>query len=131
MAAIGRRNVQEQNRDTQQRIRAIASAFEADPLRFSWLIEVLQSKAVSPRNGILMSLSQTPDQEGELHRGLWLTKQRQFFEFAVMLSRIDSEPKLEEWKDVSSQMTVNAHQPGTGKSLALLALEVLDGSHRS
>jgi len=125
MAAIGRRNVQEQNRDTQERIRATASSFRTDPLRYSWLIEILQAKSLSPERGVLVSLTREPEQFGDICQGLWLTHESKFFEFSVLLQRNDAGSELEEWRDVTDETIVNAHQPGTGKSFGLLALEVL------
>jgi hypothetical protein len=131
MAAIGRRNVQQQNADTKARIRNVASSFRSDPLRFSWLIEVLQANSLSPQEGILVSLSHMPDQGGELYDGLWLSSQRQFFELSVLMPRREASLEVEEWRNVTVDTVVSAHQPGTGKSFGLLALEVLDEMQES
>jgi len=131
MAAIGRRNVQEQNEDTRTRIRATSSSFEEQPLRFSWLIELLQARLISPRDGILIELSHVPEQGGELYEGLWLTRQERFFQFSVLVPRTGGEPDVELWRDTTSEITVAACQPGTGKSLGLLALEVLREAPKS
>jgi hypothetical protein len=131
MAALGRRNVQEQNRDTQARIRATSFSFRDDPLRYSWLIEVLQAKSLSPEQGVLVSVEREPEQFGDLCRGLWLTHEREFFEFSVLLHRDGAGLELEEWRDVTAQTTVNAREPGTGKSFGLLALEVLGEAQES
>ena len=125
MAAIGRRNVQEQNEDTRTRIRAISSSFRQDPLRFSWLVELLHAKAISPQDGILVQVSHVPEQGGELYEGLWLTHQERFFEFSIFIPRASGELDVERWRDVTSETSVAAHQPGTGKSRGLLALEVM------
>jgi hypothetical protein len=126
MAAIGRRNVQEQNADAKAVIRAAASSFNDDPLRFSWLSDVLLTNSLSPQKGILVSLSSIPDEGGELYSGLWLTSCRQFFKFSVLLPRNGSEVEVEEWRNVTNEIIVEARRPGTGKSFGLLSLEVLD-----
>jgi len=131
MAAIGRRNVQEQNQDAQARIRAVASSFEADPLRFSWLIEVLHANSMSPQEGILVELSHVPEQGGELYEGLWLTHQKQFFQFSVLVPRNGEELHVEQWRDVTPEITVNARQQGTGKSFGFLALDFLHEAQES
>ena len=125
MAAIGRRNVQEQNQETKARIFTLASTFEAEPLRFSWLIEVLHAKAMSPLHGILVEVSQVSEQDGDLYSGLWLTDQGKFFRFSALIPRNNAELHLEQWRDETAGIAVSAHQPGTGKSFGLLALEVL------
>lgn len=125
MAAIGRRSVQEQNQETQSQIRTIASRFRSEPLRFLWLIDILKSKRLSPERGILVSLRNVPDQGGTLNNGVWLTDQHRFIEFSVLLPHSGGEPELESWVDTTTETIVKAHQPGTGKSFGLLALEVL------
>jgi hypothetical protein len=78
-----------------------------------------------------VSLACELEQFGDICRGLWLTREREFFEFSVLLQRNDAEVELEEWRDVTDETIVNAHQPGTGKSFGLLALEVLGETYES
>jgi len=124
LAAIGRRNVQEQNAETKARIRAVAALFKEDPLRVAWLFDLLQAQSVSAE-GILVSLADVPEQSGQQYYGMWLTLERQFFRFSVVISRDTGEFELEEWRDVTAETIVNEHVPGTGKSFGFLALEVL------
>jgi hypothetical protein len=126
MAANQRRNVQQQNEETQSRIRRVASSFIADPLRFHWLIETLTERSLSPQDGVLVELKQLPDQAGDVQSGLWLSRERRFYKFAVLLPRTDAPIEIEEWGEVTAEMPVSAHQPGTGRTFAFAALEVLD-----
>ena len=80
MAAIGRRNVQEQNAETKARIHAVAASFKEDPLRAAWLLDLLQAQLVSAE-GILVALADVPEQSGQQYYGTWLTLERQFFSF--------------------------------------------------
>jgi len=125
MAANRRRNVQEQNAETKERIRALAASFKDAPLRFEWLIRLLQAQAMPVDQGILVSFAHVPEQCAEQYSGSWLTHEGRFFRFAVLVSRTDAALDIEEWRDVTAETIVNPHLPGTGKSFGFLASEVL------
>lgn len=120
------RNVQEQNEDTRARILQIASSYRTEPLRYQWLNVFLSERHLRPTEGILVSLHHVPDQGGELRDGMWLTAERRFFQFSILFPSNGGAPEVEQWEEITEKMPVNARQPGTGKSFAKLALEVLD-----
>jgi hypothetical protein len=126
MTAIGRLSVQEQNQQAQIRMRAIASQFKRDTADFQWLIDILESNSETAQSGVLVSLKRVPDQGGNICDGVWLSADRRFVEFSVLLPYNGGPPQLEFWNDVTDDIIVNAHQPGTGKSFGFLALEILD-----
>src|SRR5262245_6048872 len=121
-----RRNVQEQNDVTRQEIRRTAAAFRDDMLRYPWLLSELTQRGLDPSKGILAQLHLTPDQDGDLFEGCWLSEDRRFYRFEVLVAR---EPRVsaevEQWRDATAEVLVNARQPGTGKSFGFIALEVL------
>lgn len=125
MAAIGRRNVQEQNADAKARIRAIAASFQECQFNRPWLIELLQAQSMPVERGILVVLAHVPEQSGDQYSGSWLTSERRFFRFSTLVPRANAPLQIEEWRDVTTETTVNEHLPGTGKSFGFLALEVL------
>jgi hypothetical protein len=125
MAASGRRSVQEQNQELRALIQRTAESFRRDPKSYGWLVETLMAHSQSPKNGMLARLNQVPDQLGEVCEGLWLSQSQQFFRFSVLLPRARGERMIiEDWRNVTEEMEVNAHKPGTGKTFAFLALEV-------
>jgi len=131
MASIEQRSIQEQNRQAQAQMRALVSQFKTNSTNFHWLIDILESQSESPQGGVLVSLKRTPEQGGHICEGIWLSADRQFLEFSVLLPSDGGPPELEFWNDVSEEIIINAHQPGTGKSFGFLALEVLDESLKS
>jgi hypothetical protein len=122
-----RRNVQEQNDVTRQTIRRTAEAFHRDMLRYPWLLSELTERGLDPTKGILAQLKYLPDQAGDLYTGYWLSEDRRFYRFEVLVAR---EPRLsvkvEQWRDATPDLIVKARQLGTGKSFGFIALEVLD-----
>ena len=125
MAASRRRSVQEQNEEVRTSIRSVAESFRRDPNSYGWLLETLMAHSQASTAGILARLKQVPDQLGEVCEGLWLSDDQQFFRFSVLLPRLSGERMIiEDWRNVTEEMEVNAHKPGTGKTFASLALEV-------
>lgn len=120
-------NVQQQTAISKDQIRKLASGFRRDPLSRAWLIVALQQASLLVDRGILVQLKSTPEQEGELFEGCWLTTQSQFFSFEVMVPRRDEEQiSVERWEDVTARTAISGHLPGRGKSFGYLALEVLE-----
>ena len=120
-----RRDVQEQNQASRDEIERHAVAFRSQPMDFPWLLEELHGRGLDPLDGILADLSEVPEQDGQYISGHWLSVGRQFYRFAGTLRRgTRAQFQMEKWEHVSPK--VSAHEPGTGKTFAWLALEVLD-----
>lgn len=127
MTARERRNVQEQNREALSSIQQIARSFRTDPKGHQWLVDTLTTHSQSPKHGILVRLHQVPDQLGDVCEGMWLTDDRQFFRFSVLLPRARGEKMvIEDWRNVTEEVEINAHKPGTGKTFGYLAFEAQD-----
>ena len=121
-----RNSVQDQNLETRSLILQRAREFQSDPQRFFWLVHALHAHSLLADAGILVRCDDVPDQEGVIFRGCWLTDTEEFFDFSVLVPWKKGEPPVvEEWREVTSETPVNAHQPGTGKSFGWLALDVL------
>ena len=121
------RNVQRQNADTKAEIRRVADMFRCKPLSFTWLTSLLQKEGVNNKSGILVDLSETPEQEGILMSGLWLCGTGEFWEFAVMLSLSTRELiDVEEFRNVTASVLIEPSIPGTGNSFGFLAHQVQD-----
>jgi hypothetical protein len=120
-------NVQQQNAASKDQIRKLSNSFRADRLGYAWLIVALQQASLLVEQGILVQLDQVPEQEGMLFKGCWLTTQKHFFSFDVMVPRRDEEViSVELWEDVTERVLINSHLPGRGKSFGQLAVEVLE-----
>ena len=123
-----RRNVQEQNRASRDTIARHAHAFRSQPMDFPWLLSELHERGLDPLGGILAELNETPEQDGQFISGHWLGADRRFFRFAGTLTwGTRAQFQMEVWEPVTPK--VSAHEPGTGKTFAFLALEVLDEVH--
>lgn len=123
-------NVQQQNMLTTDRILKAVSDFEASGRLVAWLSAALRSRGDTADSGLLVAFGTVPDQGGgDWVEGTWLTTERRFWEFEAVVSPHDSEVvAIERLEDVTLSMTVSAHVPGTGKSFAHLALEVLEAA---
>ena len=120
-----RRNVQEQNQATRDEIAKHSRAFRSQPMDFPWLLSELHERGLDPLSGILAELSEIPEQGGQYISGHWLSDDRRFYHFAGTLTRgTRAQFQMEQWEHVSPE--VSAHEPGTGKTFAYLALEVLE-----
>jgi hypothetical protein len=123
-----RRDVQEQNQASRAEISKHAQAFRTQPMDFAWLLSELHSRGLDPLTGILAEFSSIPEQGGQYITGHWVTQDHQFYRFSGMLAyRTRAIFELEEWEQVSPK--VSAHERGTGKTFAFLALEVLAEMH--
>jgi hypothetical protein len=121
-----RNSVQDQNLETRSLILQRAREFQSDPQRFFWLVHALHAHSLLPEAGILVRCVDIADQEGVVFRGCWLTGTEEFFDFSVLVPWQKGEPPVvENWREVTSETPVSAHQPGTGKSFGWLALDVL------
>jgi|SRR6185437_12394128 len=120
------RNVQQQNANSKAKIQRVAEAYKRDTTSYAWLCAVLQSKGLDEKSGVLVRLSETPEQEGRLMSGIWLTRSREFWEFAIMLAYAGQDViEIEEFRNVTESVPVTDSAPGTGKSFGYLAYQVL------
>lgn len=120
------RNVQQQAAEMRARIKQAAAIGEALP---PWLRSALQQNALLPHAGLLVRYFVVPEQEGDLHTGIWLTDSLEFWEFEVMVSR--EAPQMidvEEFANATAAHRVVASLPGTGPSFGYLARQVLHES---
>jgi hypothetical protein len=61
---------------------------------------------------------------------MWLTREREFWEFAIVVSRESAAVlEIEHFRNVTQSTVVSAHVPGTGKSFGYLALQAIGGTH--
>lgn len=120
------RNVQQQNESTLFEIQGVSAIYKSDVTSFAWLRAVLRSNGLDDESGTLVKWSATPEQEGNLMSGIWLTNSREFWEFAIMLSYAEREViEVEIFRNVTESIAVTDTAPGTGKSFGYLACQVL------
>ena len=121
-----RLSVQRQNEETKSAIRRVASLFASKPSSLAWLERLLQSHNLDPESGFLARLSETPEQDGNLFSGIWLTRSHEFWEFRAMVSRATGEVlDVECFDNITPSVNVSAHVQATGKSFGYLAFQVL------
>jgi len=117
---IRNKNVAQQNELTYLEMKQCAESINDHP----WIPALLERCGQSAKNGLLIRLSDVPDQEGALWYGSWLSSRRKFYDFEVLTSRDTSKIiEIESWEEVSPE--INAHKKGIGKTPAYIALEVL------
>lgn len=121
-------NVQQQNALTTAGILKAASYFQGSGRLVAWLRAALKSRGDAADSGLLVAFSTIPDQGGgDQVAGTWLTTDRRFWKFEAVVPRQDNETvDIERLEDVTLSMLASSHVPGTGKSFAQLALEVLE-----
>jgi hypothetical protein len=108
-----------------EKILRLAREFRRDPSQFPGVIHTLHAHSLDPSKGILVECRDFFDQDGHVYEGCWLTADREFFRFAVLIPFNKPDPPVvEEWREVTAEIVVNAHVPGTGKSFGWLALDV-------
>jgi hypothetical protein len=117
------RNVQQQAAETRATIKRAASVGAAMP---PWLLSALHQHALQPQAGLLVRYVVVPEQEGDLHTGIWLTDSLEFWEFEVMGSRGSQQMlEVEEFINATASYPAVAAVPGTGPSFGYLARQVL------
>lgn len=74
----------------------------------SWIASVLEKQEESVNEGILISLSDVPDQGGMLWYGTWLSKSQRFYEFEAPTSE-DSAAliHIEYWQEVNPDIAAH------------------------
>ena len=114
----------DKNAATRAEIERVAAIGRGDA-RTDWLDEVLASRDLDPRSGILIEFEEVADQGATLCYGTWLAATRTFWAFEVWLDdEGDGEPRVEAFEDIPA-MTSTVQHPGIGKSFGAIALEVL------
>jgi hypothetical protein len=116
------RSVQQQNAAAKAEIERVGVKGASLP----WLYAVLRSRQLEPRSGLLVRLSETPEQEGNLFSGVWLSERLEFWEFAVVISRASEElVGVERFTNATASYAATPHTRGTGSSFGHLACQVL------
>ena len=122
-------NVSSQNNETKGQISALANEFKQQPGHFKWLLEALALHQLLATEGILVKLNESIDQ-GPVYdcQALWLTKDQRFIGLIAETEYPAKTLKRETVAihDVTRSVQVNQNQPGTGKTLGFLAIEVLE-----
>ena len=117
------RNVQQQAAEMRTTIKQAASVGAALP---QWLRSALQQYALPPQAGLLVRYFVVPEQEGDLHTGIWLTESLEFWEFEVMVSRGSQQLlEIENFINTTASYPAVAALPGTGPSFGYLACQLL------
>ncbi len=117
------RNVQQQAAETRATLKQAAAIGITLP---QWLRAALQQHALPPQAGLLVRYVVVPEQEGDLHTGVWLTDSLEFWEFEVMVSRETQQMlDIEEFTNATASYPIVAALPGTGPSFGYLARLVL------
>lgn len=123
-------NVQQQNEQVRAEIERCARCFSGNPAATHWLRLLLAERGLQPDDGMLVELGSTPEQEGDIWWGTWLTRSKAFWNFEVVVSRKTNQViSLEAFVEVTVSMLLSARSPGTGKSFGYLAIEVLDEAY--
>lgn len=118
-------NVQEQNALRKHSILNTALAFQAN--KEPWINTALKLHHLNPDAGILVESSSVICGTGiEIATALWFTTAHIFYELEAIITVHTYElVELERFTNVTTQIPINCHEKGTGKSLGCLALEVL------
>jgi hypothetical protein len=123
------RSVAKQNEATLAEIQRVAGLLSSGNALVRWLPGLLAQQGLSSSGGLLVVLNSVPEQEGEQFFGTWLTSGREFWEFAVVVSRENNAIlEVDHFRNIT-RSTVSAHVPGTGKSFGYLALQALGAAY--
>ncbi|MBT2788625.1 MULTISPECIES: hypothetical protein [unclassified Halomonas] len=121
---VRNKNVQQQNQLKYLEMKQEAESFCGQPDIYPWLVAVLLKHGLRPSDGLLVSCSSVPEQEGNEWIGVWITGDRRFFEFDVMADRASGELlRVDAWEEFSPEMS--AHRRGIGETFGYLALRLL------
>lgn len=124
------RSVAQQNEATLAKIQRVAAFLSSGNAFVSWLPDLLGQQGLNCSDGLLVALDSVTEQEGEQFFGTWLTRDRAFWEFAIVVSRESAAVlEIEYFRNVTRSTVVSAHVPGTGKSFGHLALQAICGTH--
>jgi hypothetical protein len=118
-------SVAQQNAKTTAEVRHTAELFAARPKTLAWVGALLESHGLHVNSGILVRMFETPEQDGNLVGGVWLTNAQEFWEFRAVVSRANGELLyVETFENITASVAVNKHVPGTGQSFGYIAIEV-------
>jgi hypothetical protein len=117
---IRNKNVAQQNELSYLEMKQCMESLKVHP----WVSSVSENYGQRTDGGILISLSDVPDQAGTLWYGSWLSVSKRFYNFEV-LTNADSTKVIdvEAWQEVV--FDISAKSKGTGKTHAYIALELL------
>jgi hypothetical protein len=91
------------------------------------VIHTLHCHSLGPGQGILVECKDFFDQTGHCYEGCWLTHDREFFRFSVLIPFDSADPPVvEEWREVTNETEISPNLTGAGKSFGWLALDVLN-----
>ena len=123
---IRNKNVAQQNELSYLEMKQCMESLKAHP----WISSVLEKYELRADAGILLSLSDIPDQAGRLWYGSWLSVSKKFYNFEV-LTNTDSTKVIdvEAWQEVAPDISANSK--GIGKTQAYIALELLSEHTKS
>lgn len=121
-------NVQEQNFLTRQQMLDCARAYARREPAVAWVESALALNGIDPCRGVLVKAASVPcggDEESAYAE--WVGEDRQFYSIeATIRTRTHNLISVEECKNVTASRAITAHEPGIGKSVGCLALEVLE-----
>jgi hypothetical protein len=121
-------NVQEQNALSQYYIEQNAVHFRHHKDLPPVLLAYFESQHIDLNRDILLWYDKMPyGGPTDGYRGLWLTQKYRFIKYLIFLDESDREiDEVDEWKDVTNEIEVNAHTKGRGNSYGQLCINVLN-----
>jgi hypothetical protein len=120
--------VQEQNALSRQRMLESALAYRRGESHLAWVGPSLELSGIDPSRGALIRSSSVPcGGDEEAAHAEWIGEDRQFHVIeATIRMRTFELIAVDAVRNVTSSTRVSAHEPGIGKSVGWLALEVLE-----
>jgi len=122
------KNVQEQNTLEKDRIRQCALNFRENEILPEALCQCFELQGINIKSSVLVWHDTMPfGGPTEAYRGEWLTPERRFFSYEIYLDPKNKYvTEIQVWEEVTEQVEVNEHKPGTGKTSGWLSIEVLN-----
>ena len=122
------KNVQEQNALEKDRIKACAIDFRENKNLPKALIECFENQGIDVKQAILLWHDTMPfGGLTDAYRGELLTPERRFYIYEIYLDKNNTYvEEIELWEDVTDQVEICEHKPGTGKTPGRLSIEVLN-----
>ena len=124
---IRNKNTKEQNAATAQNVLAIDDIFRGSSGFPEGVRKFLLEHSISIDNSILVDFGKLPVCCDNTFIGTVLTSRREFWEFEVELC--DERPdcfNVVIWRNITSNIEVNAHCKGVGKSFGYICYEILE-----
>lgn len=122
------KNVQEQNAMDKHQIMECARDFRNNKCLPNALIDYFEEQGVDTNLSVLLWHDRMPCGGMTVpYRGEWLTPDFKFYSYEIFLDKSDSfVSDVDEWKDITEQVEINEHKPGTGKTYGFMCIEVLN-----